>query len=766
MIFRSLLRDWLNTLVIIVSLSVGIACVNLVILFLSRELGTDNFHSYKDRIYALKCDDPWIPGARMYHCRFGSAEYMKNNFSRVEDLCRINNASTQKIIAGNEDYFDRPPIIAASENFFRFFSYNLLTGNPATALETSNNLVISSGLAGKYFGPDNPVGKIIILVNGDRREEMAVSGVFEKPSDNTQINFEMVRLIGNADSRCYLRLADNADPQDLENLFEEQKASIPVIHTGTPGRYYLEPLIEAYFNTARGSSVEISRDKRDLWIAFLTGLIIIGVAVFNYLGILTNRHYRKIKEYYIRRINGGSLLNLITRFMLENSIVVFVSFLISIFIMFDALKFFNSLTGSNITSEFVFRPEQLLILIVFMLFLIMITLLFAFYLIRSNLDLHLLKTGQNFTVRSIQIPAFNIFQLSGSIALLICSMIIIRQMNYISNKPIGLNKDVIEIKIPAQLKDKAGVIRDELMKNSSVKNVSVAGASPVLEHFLVALKYQDNGTEKQYSPAGFSGDENYLDVLGIDLIAGTGFSGALSPSSNKCLVNESFAELFPDRDLIGKGMPGMEEMIITGIVKDFHYSGLQSKVEPAFISFNNQGGHLLVKATESQTQAVINIISKIWQKLVPEYPVNLESVEDRFEWFHRKNKNFIKLIGSCAFISLFLSMIGIFAISYQKTRSRTKEIGIRKINGANIYGILTLLNRDFIKWTAIAFTGAVPAAWFAMSKWLENYAYKTELEWWIFFLSGIIVLGITLLTVSLQSLIVVTKNPVEALRYE
>lgn len=766
-IFRSLIRDRLNTLVMIVSLAVGIASVNLVMIFLSRELRTDNFQKFKDRIYALKCDDPWFPGAKMYHCRFGSAEFMTSNFAQVEDLCRINNATSQKIIAGNEDYYDRPAIIAASGNFFRFFSYGLLRGNNETALETGNDLVISSDIARKYFGSENPMGKIITMINGDRKEEMVIKGIFEKPSENTQINFEMVRLIGKADSRCYIRLAENTDPEEVEKIFDEEKESIPVITTGTTGRYYLEPLIKAYFNTARGSSVERSRDKRDLWIASLAGLLILGVAIFNYLGILANRYYGKIKEYYIRRIHGGSMINLIARFLIENSIVLLAAFLISLFLMLDLLTFFNELTISDITMQYILRQEQVLILALFFLSLIFVTFLFVFYLIRSNLDLHLLNTGQNFSVRGIQVPAFNIFQLSGSIALVICSMVIIRQMNFISEKPIGLNKEVIEIKIPIQHKNKAGAFRNELIKYGAVKNVSVVTASPVLEHFLVALKYQDNGIEKQYSPAGFSGDDNYLDVLGIELVAGTGFSETPSSNTKKCLINESFAKLFSDRDLIGTGMPGMEETIITGIVKDFHYSGLKSKVEPAYISYNNtQEGHLLVKASEKQVRASVNAISDVWQKLIPGYPLNIESVGDRFEWFHRDNRNFIKLIGSCAFISLFLSLIGVFTISYQKTRSRTKEVAIRKINGANVFSVLSLLNRDFLKWTFIAFGIAAPAAWFAMHKWLENYAYRTELKWWLFLLSGIIVLGITLLTVSIQSLVVATRNPVDSLRYE
>jgi putative ABC transport system permease protein len=765
-IFRSLFRDRLNTSVIIVSLAVGIACINLIFLFISRELGTDGFHEKKDQIYALKCDDPWLPGTKMYYCKFGSAEYMKNNFAQVEDFCRFNSSNALKIIANNQDYFDNPKIISASENFFRFFSYKLLTNNPETALETPGNIVISADLANKYFGTNDPVGKIITLVNRNNTEQMTVAGIFESPVNNTQINFDMVRLIGEVDSRCYLRLVKDTDPKELEKKFSEKKEIIPIVNTGTPGPYYLESLQNAYFDTLRGWTVELNRDKRDLRIALIIGLMIMGIAVFNYLGVLTNKFHVKVKEYYLRRINGSTIPDLVARFMLENSIIVAISFFIGLFLMLYALPFFNNLTNSKITKTFIWQPEQITVLGVVLIFILLMTLVFTFYLIRSNLDLNLLKTDHGQSVRTIQIPAFNIFQLTSSITLIICSMIIIRQMNYITKKPIGLDKEVIEIKIPPQYKDKAGVFKDELLKSSSINNVSVVGASPLLEHFLVALKYKEDGVEKEYSLAGFSGDENYLDVLGIELVDGTGFSEILSANTKKCLVNQSFKKLFQDQDLIGKGMPGMEDKIVTGVVKDFNYFDLKSKVEPAFISFDSNGGHLLVKPSDNQTQAARRAISGIWQKLIPDYPLNIESVGDRFEWYHRRNLNFRRLIGSCSVINLFLSMIGLLAVSYQKTRSRTKEIGIRKINGANVIEILALINKDFVRWTVIAFIIAVPAAWLAMDRWLEGYAYKTEVKWWIYFLSGIIVLTISLLTVSWQSWRAATKNPVEALRYE
>ena len=765
-LFRSLLRDRLNTSVVIISLAVGMAAFNLIIMFISRELQTDSFHEGRDQIYALKCEDPWVPGKHLYLTKFGSAEYMKANFPQVEDFCRITNSGSQKIVINNVTYFDQPPILRASSNFFSFFSYKLVTNNPETALESTNNIVISEELAKKYFGTENPLGKVIEIVNQNSTEKMVVSGIFEKPVYNSQLIFDMVRLAKESDSRCYLRLSKQSKKDEMEKLFLERKEIIPIVNTGTPGSYFLEPFRKAYFDTTRGSSVEISRNFTDIWIALIIGLLILGIAAFNYLGILSNKFSLKIREYKIRHINGGSRFGIILSFMLENSILIFFSFLLSLYLMFELIPFFNELTGSIISLKAFIQPEQVSLLMAVIAFIWTITLLFVLYLIYGEANSDFLKIEDTRHIKSAQIPVLNIFQISGSIALIICSIVIIRQMNYITNKPIGLDKTVIEVKLPGQYADKALVFREELLKNNSINSISVVGASPVLEHFLVSLTYTQDGTEKQYSPAGFTGDENYIKTLGIQVIEGDDFAISQSDNAKKCIINKSFVRLFPGQDLIGKGMPGMEDMIITGIVNDFHYSDLKELVEPAFIAFSKNGSHLLVKPSENQTVEAARAISAIWKELIPEFPVDTESIGDRYEWFHRENSNYLKLIISCSVISIFLSMIGLFSISFQRTSSRTKEIGIRKINGASIAEILIMLNKDLARWILLAVLIAVPVSWYAMNKWLQNYAYKTEITWWVFLIAVSITLFIALLTVSWHSWRTSTRNPVEALRYE
>lgn len=226
------------------------------------------------------------------------------------------------------------------------------------------------------------------------------------------------------------------------------------------------------------------------------------------------------------------------------------------------------------------------------------------------------------------------------------------------------------------------------------------------------------------------------------------------------------ARLFPNRDLVGKPLPGNEELTVLGIVKDFNYDSLKNHVQPGYVFYGDSGNYLMVKPVSGQEKTVNKAIGDIWEELIPDYPLNVESIEERFSWMHRDNTNYIKLLGACSAISIFLSMMGLFAVSFLSARRRTKEIGIRKVNGAKVSEVMTMLNNEFLKHVFIAFVIAIPIAWFIMHRWLENFAYKTELNWWVFVLAGGLTICITLATVSWQSWRAAVANPVDSLRDE
>jgi putative ABC transport system permease protein len=765
-IFRSLLKDRLNTSVIIISLAIGLTCINLIILFINRELKTDSFQTNADRIYLLKCDNPFNKGSKMFACIHGGAEYMKENFAQVEDYCRINPANVQKVVADNQSYYENTILYEASANFFTFFTFNLLTNNPESVLAAKGDIAISEDLALKYFGTNLPVGKIISLTSEGTKSDYIIKGIFRKPLANSQLSFDFVTFVKVSDSYAFLLLKENTDPSELEKILAENKDKIPNINAGTPGIYYLESFTQAYFDTTQRAQLGPVRDKSDIWIALIIGTLILGVASFNYLGLINNKLLDKTHEFYVRRINGGSKASLIANFMLENLIVIGFAFILSLNLLNWAIPFFNDLTKSDIRFQHFFQTDKLLIMLVVIAFMLMISLLFSFVRINFQSISSTSRVWIDNKGKIIQIPVFNVFQLTVSLILLICSLIIVKQINYIKDKDIGIDKAVMEVKIPDQYSDKTPVFKEEILNNPAVNLVSITSASPLQEHWSVLYQYPQDGEEKQYTPALFDGDENYISTLGIRLINGRNFSGNIESDKNNCLINESLAKKFPDQNLIGLKLPGDKNLTVIGIVKDFNFSSLKKVIEPCIIKFRKNGNHLLVKASADELPIVRNAIINTWQKIITDNPPDIESLRDRYEWNHRENSNYAKLTGSCCIISLFLSMIGLFAISFNSCRKRTKEIGLRKINGATIPEILLLINKDFFRWVVIAFIIASPIAWYSMHKWLTAYAYKTDMSWWVFGLAGILALVTALLTVSWQSWRAASRNPIEALRYE
>ena len=742
------------------------ACTNLIMLFITRELNTDSFQQNRDRIYLLKCDNPFEKGSQMSNCKKGGVEYIKENFSQVDDFCRIRFARAQKVMIGNQIYNDNLAVFETSATFFTIFSYKLLTNNPNTVLTTRDDIAISEDLAQKYFGERLPVGRIITIINGNTKTDFIIKGIFRKPVENSQFNFDMVKLSENTERYAFLLLKKNTDPAKLEKLFAEEKDKIPVINDGTPGKYYLKSFKQTYFDTSEYSLLGNKREKSDIVIAMIIGLMIICVASVNYLGLINNKLFDKTPEFYIRRLNGGSRASLIFDFMIENLIIIGIAFVISLEVISWIIPLFNELTEAQIDVTYLIRPESFLFMSYVVFSLLIVTLIFSVNKINKQKISSPRKVMIDKEGKIIKIPAFNIFQLIVTIVLLICSITILKQINYINKKEIGINKDVIEVKIPSIYEAQTKIFKEVLLKYPSVASISVTQASPLLEWIQTSFHYTENGEDKQYSPKIFRGDEVFIRTLGIILTEGRDFSGNIASDKNNCIINESLAGYFSGRNLIGEKLPGYEKLTVLGIVKDFNCSGAKDPVTPGVIIFDNSGNHLLVMPAFGQSQSVKNSISETWQKLIPDFPLNIESVRERYDWYHIKETNFAKLIVSCCLISLFLSMIGLFAISFHSSRKRTKEIGIRKINGATVFGVISLLNRDFFRWVIIAFIPASFITWYIMNRWLQGFAYRTELNLWIFALAGLLTVTITFLTVSWQSWRAATRNPVEALRYE
>ena len=386
--------------------------------------------------------------------------------------------------------------------------------------------------------------------------------------------------------------------------------------------------------------------------------------------------------------------------------------------------------------------------------------------ITGHSELNGIKTNRRF-----QLPALNVFQLAVTILLIVSSLVIIKQIQFINNRTIGIDKQVIDLSIPRDMRNKLGVLKTKLMQSPTVKSASIT-ANSVLSPVGILLNYNEDGEKRGFTATNFVADEDYVETLGLKVIKGHNFSPDPSLNRFTCLINESLAKQLNIKYLADAKLPAYNIPII-GIVEDFNYESLKSTVSPAFIEWDGidrhlleRASHILIKTFDNGREQSIKDIQQAWKEVLPDVPFEFKTIEQQYLKLHAENNKTIQLVMMCCMISILLSMMGLFAVVLQNSKLRTKEIGICKVNGAKISEILTMLNKDFVKWVVIAFIIAIPVSYYIMNKWLENFAYKTELSWWIFALAGLLALGIALLTVSFQSWRAATKNPVEALRYE
>jgi putative ABC transport system permease protein len=767
-ILRRIKRQKLNNSVIVISLTIGMTCISLISIFLKKELSTDRFHKNNDRIYALTCDNPWIQGEKMYDCFYHSVDFVTHNFPQIEEYCLASHFGVSSLTINNTKIEDVAFLLKATENFFRFFNFKLINGNASSVLSSTNNVVVSENFAKTYFGTTDVVGKTISYVEAHEMVDKTISGVFEKPKENSHLDFEIVSEASEIDSKwgqgkCYFLLSKNTNPDELLLNINKNIDKAPVF-PGLKGFYHLIPLIKIYFDRDRN----VYRDIKDLWLAAGIGLIILILSLLNSFGIINNKLNADTKDYAIKRINGGTQKNFILFYFKEHLILITIAFALSFLLLLLIVPYFNSITKSALNVQYFLNPKQLIIMAFPPLIILAIIVSFISTRIYS---LKLFNPG-TFTIKALKsptsTPAFNIFQIACSIVLIISSFVILKQISFVTNKDIGLDKNVIQVAIHPDCLNQGTAFKQELLKSTAIKQVSRSN-----HHFTFCslsmnfLNDYSSGKNTQYAYSFLSADGDIVKTLGIDVIRGESFSGEYSDINN-CIINESFAKLFPSIDLLGKELPG-DGRIVKGIVRNFNYQSLKSFVEPVVIyaENNNKNQILFIKPSDNQTSKAISEIKNIWSKLSPDKPLTIiDTIGESYNLIHQNDKNFSELIISFGLISIFLSMIGLFSLSYHDSFKRTKEIGIRKVNGAKISEVLIMLNKDFVKWVAFSFIIATPIAYYAMHKWLENFAYKTELSWWIFALAGLLALGIALLTVSWQSWRAATRNPVEALRYE
>ncbi|WP_346861235.1 FtsX-like permease family protein [uncultured Draconibacterium sp.] len=773
-IIRFIKRNPLYNSINFTGLVIGFACVVFIGLWIKNELSYDRFHTNANQIYRVHryfYDNNGTENLHLPYVAPPIAPLLKDEFSEIENIARVSH--TGMLFRLNDQKVTEPDVCFAEPDILNIFSFeglsieNNLLNEPLTA-------VVSASIANKYFNNEYAVGKTIEFFDENGNSyNLKVTGVFNDWEQNNHFRPEIfisfstyANAVGESElndwgSNNYETYALVLDPpQQLDSRLD---AFInKQFENGTSWtKIRMEKLSDIHFNWYGSRS--------SIYVLLSIAILILLLGSINYINLNTAIYSKRIKEIQIKKIIGATRKQILSLLVLESVLFCIISLSVALILVGLAIPYLANLFNSNLA----FSVRQNLTLIaVFFTLSIFIGLVSVVY------PAKILLSGKKYLSSNGKMSFRNgmvIFQFFVSIALIVSFLTVNRQLDYLQTKNLGLNQEnVISVSASPNHIEKLDVFRDQLTKNPNI--IDVTGSKRIPSQRLDdsnAMKVSNNG---KMEPLGFRvanirGDEHFVPTYEMKLIAGNNISSQ-TKEVKEYLVNRSAVEKIgweSPEAAIGQFVEyGNEKGRIVGVLENFNYESLHNAVFPIILykdpfSYNR----ISIRTNQTDIANTITFIKNTWQDFdLSGSPFSYQFIDERFERLYQSEKYTKTIFTSFMVLAIFIAILGLVGLSLFVLELRTKEIGIRKVNGAKISEILTLLNKDFVIGVGIAFVVATPIAYYAMNKWLENFAYKTNLSWWIFALSGVLALGIALLTVSWQSWRAATRNPVEALRYE
>lgn len=777
--WRNLLRNKGFSALNIVGLSIGLAATALIVLWIDYELSFDKFHERGDRIYQVYNKYPvdgeiwtWNSTPKIM------APTIKENFPDVERISRYNYDDTYLFSIGDKRLKGTGTIV--DEDFLHMFSFPLVNGSRETIFSDVNSVVVTETFAKELFGDVDPMGKVVKL---DNRDLFTVTGVLKDLPRNSEFHFEFLipwsylKQIGNDDKNwsnnsiaTYIMLKENVD----QNLFSEKISNLREVHDKDSADMitYVYPFFRNYLygefenGTEKGGKIDI------IGIFGIIALIILVIACINFMNLSTARSEKRAKEVGIRKVIGALRGGLIRQFIGESVLLSVLSALFSFIILLLILPRFNELLQVDIRIDYG-NPWFWCSAIGIILFTGILAgsypaLYLSAFKPASVLKGTFQKINSKFSARKVLV----VVQFAAAIVFIAATIIVQQQLEKVQSRQSGYTKDnLVYTYMEGDTKQKFQLIKDELIASGAATSVSRT-VSPVTENWSNSwdMEWQGKDFEDKTLILRFTADEAIAETLGLELIAGRDLNHTQYPSdSTAMLINETAAQHMGFQDPIGQIVKdmGMDWHII-GVVKDFVFTSPFQKIEPVII--HGQGEftnfiHMKLNARNSTTQNLAQL-EKTFKKFNPEYPFNYEFVDQQYARKFTDEKRTQTLANLSSLLTIFISCLGLFGLASYMAENRIKEIGVRKVLGASVQSIAMLLSKDFLKLVMISILLAIPISWYFMSKWLEDFAYRITISWWIFVMAGIAALSIALITVSYQAIKAAIVNPVKSLRTE
>ena len=795
---RNLLKQRGRTLINIFGLSFSIAVVIIIFLYVSGELSYNNFHLNADRIYRMYTSvttadselnfSPYQP-AEM-------ADAIQKSVPGVEATCRLK--STPVFIGLEEEVFQEH-VGFVDSTFFQMFSYEFLAGNRETPLHERKSVVLSESVARKIFKDslnhlEDAIGRTVIFPERPPFNLYTVTAVIADPPKNTSFRWSVLVPYANAsvyprsndfggDTYTYIMLDET---NNLQRLEEASPALVDQIH-GEGIRQAIEagylkedehnfsfhymPFRDFYLNSDfMWYSYETRGNKRSLYILSSIAVLILLIACFNYIMISIGTALNRIRDFGMMNVVGARRWQVFMQFVVESFVLTLLSLLLGIILAEQLLPLFNKLSGDILTFDLYVRGMNLLFLVAILLFIVLGTSVYiGFYLLRKAQPLRFLRREMLSVRRSGAARLSVVLQFFITIALLISGGMILKQLHYLVNCDVGFEKEntvVVHTDFDMQ---KIQTLKDRFLESPHVRSVTMSDRN--FDSGSSSFGMQ-NPKGERISIRLLRTDSDYLETLGLELIEGRNFfRDEPSDTIPSVIVNETLVRELELEDPVGErvilGADGSAVDII-GVVRDFHFDSMHDKVQPLMLHVfdYNSIWYLFVKTEAGQMKAVLEHCETVWNEVVPEFTWDYTFMSDILEGQYEEEGRWSRIVAYASGIAILLSCLGLMGISGILVARRFKEVGIRKANGASVKLIIILLNRDILKWILIAYTMACPAAYFIMRRWLQDFAYRTSLSWWVFALAGLLAVLISVLTITLQIYRVARQNPVNALRYE
>ncbi|WP_421917981.1 ABC transporter permease [Marinifilum sp.] len=771
--FRNIARRPLFFIINIFGLSVGIACVTFISVYIFNEIGYDQFHDNAGKIYRIEGK---VQSQSLPITPAPMAKWCEENFNEIESITRIFHPffkTYNYVTIGKHSFRVKEPLFI-DPDFFDIFSFDILQGNPKSNFLDKKSIVLSKTLAEKIFPNEDAVGKTV-KYNG--KELHTIVGIIEDSPSNSSIKFDV--LLPFASFEIY-------NGFDLDNWFNSAyhtillSSSKPKIISDKINKlmknqieaneidYSLTLFTDIHFSSeAQYDKLILRGSKTQLTIFLLIAISILSLAIFNFINMSVASSSLKMKEMGIRKVEGASKYTLIKKYIADSVVISLISTLIAtVFIVF-LFPEFNQLLQNQIPIQQIFNFKFFALLSIIGLITGIIAGLYPALKFTRKSTLVLLKTNQTGSSNTSKWKGgLVVLQFVISVSLIITTIFLYKQMVFLQSKNLGFDKEqILNIPLTDNLLSKREVLQQGLNDIPGVISTCLSDCLPGQIYSNWRFTINVNGEQQDIDVNHCQVSSEFVQTLGLEIVNGRNFKN-YSADKNCYLVNESFIKKF------GISSPFdicLHDNEVIGIVKDFNYTSLHQTIEPLVIKYSNYNSQLSIRLAKNSISQIENIkqqIKNVFVNVDPDVHMEVQFLNSLLEKQYQKELKALTLVSYFSVLAILISCLGLLAITFLSINNRIKEVGIRKVNGAGKLDILLMLNKDFLKWVIIAFVLACPIVYYAMNKWLQNFAYKTELSWWIFALAGIIAMGIALLTVSWQSWRAARRNPVESLRYE